>query len=171
MPKIYHECDKGVTDMAAKLIDRHYREFIDAGLTICWLFVENPDAIGSALTHGGYPAAATVKANSLKDRVEGKADVTITIDKQWWDGHDELQCTALLDHELFHVMLAHDDDGKVITDDAGRPKTKMKLHDFQIGGFLEIAKRHLLNAEEVAAIQSVQGSFVQMKLDFGGAWG
>lgn len=35
------------------------------------------------------------------------------------------------------------------TDDVGRPKLKMRLHDWQMGGFREIAQRYGSDALEV----------------------
>lgn len=166
MPKTYLPCadhDQSVLDMADELMRRYYQDLLEADLKISFLFVSH-DGVGPALTHGGYPAAAVVKANSLKDRVEGKADVTITIDKEWWEQHDTSQNLALLDHELYHVMIARDDDGKTILDDAGRPKVRMRPHDYQIGGFHDIAKRHRMKSVDMSAIQDVHVKFVQAHL-------
>lgn len=170
MPTTFTDCGDEVAVVAGKLLARYYRELLEADVTIRFLFASNPDAIGGCLRHHGYPAAAIVKVNSLKDRVEGKTDCTITIDKEWWDGHDELECAALIDHELMHILLGHDDDGKVILDDVGRPKIKLRPHDFEIGGFNEIAKRHGPHAEEVKAVLSTTAQWEQMHLNFGN-WG
>lgn len=174
MPTIFLPCedhDASVLDMAAKLMDTHYRELREAGVTVCYLFASNPEAIGGCLKHQGYFAAATIKVNSLKCRVEGKKDLTVTIDREWWEQHDKAECLALLDHELHHALLGYDDDGKVIVDDIGRPKIKLKLHDWQHGGFYEVVKRHGLAAEEAKGIMNVQKEFAQRQFDFGGAWG
>ena len=166
MPTTFTDCDKGVHDIAVALMGKYYRDLADADVTIRYLFASNPDAIGGALKHNGYPAAATVKVNSLKDRVEGKTDCAITIDKKWWDAHDQRACAALIDHELYHILIAYDDEGELITDDAGRPKVKLRPHDFQIGGFHVIAERHGPHAEEVVAILGTQAKWVQMGLQF-----
>jgi hypothetical protein len=166
MGKVFTPCaneDQTVLDMADQIIRRYYPEFIDAGLTIFYVFVET-DGIGAALSHGGYPAAGACKINSLKDRVEGKADCTITIDKAWWAGHDTRQNLAMLDHELHHILIAKDDDNKFILDDCGRPKVKLRKHDWQHGGFLEIAKRHRMASVDMHSIMEVQGVFVQANL-------
>jgi hypothetical protein len=155
--------DQTVLDMADSLMRKYYPEFIDAGLTISYIFAAT-DGIGPALSHGGYPAAGLCKINSLKDRVEGKADVTITIDKAWWTSHDVNQNLALIDHELHHILIAHDDNGKLIEDDAGRPKVKLRKHDWQQGGFLDIAKRHRMASVDMSSIMEVQKVFVQANL-------
>lgn len=170
MPTTFEDCTQDVLDIAAKLMSRFYRDLIEADVSIRYLFASNPDAIGGCLKFHGYPAAAIVKVNSLKDRVEGKTDCTITIDREWWTSHDELECTALIDHELFHILIAHDDDGQLIVDDASRPKVKLRPHDFEIGGFDEIAKRHGPHAEEVKYVLGVVGHWEQMELKFSN-WG
>jgi hypothetical protein len=171
MPTTFYECGPEVTIVAGKLIERYYPDLVRAGVTITYLFASNVDAIGGCLKHGGYPAAAIVKRNSLQDRVEGKADCTIKIDKEWWDGHSETERAALIDHELYHILVAEDDEGTdFILDDIDRPKIELRKHDFQIGGFDEIAKRHGPNAEEVKAILAVNEQWQQMELNFG-HWG
>ncbi len=174
MPTIYAPCedsDQTVAEIAADIREKFHRDLNEAKVTIFYVFAaSDSEESGHVLKHGGYPAAATVKINSLKDRVEGKADSTITIDKDWWDNHDQGECAALIDHELFHLIPDRDKEGRVKHDDAGRPKLKMRKHDWQIGGFDIIAKRHELAAEEVKAIQAVQKQFVQMELNLG-AWG
>ena len=173
MAKIYTPCadhDSTVLDIASDLMQKHYQDLQRAGLTVCYLFVENgnKESLTPALTHGGYPAAATVKINSLKCRVEGKADVTVTIDRDWWTNHDREQCEALIDHELYHVLVADDDYGNFVTDDIGRPKVTLRKHDWQHGGFLEIAKRHGMKSVDMSAIAEVERVFQQASLDFGG---
>src|SRR5690606_5222802 len=91
----------------------------------------------------GYPAAAMVKINSYRDRVEGKADATIFIDADEWEGLDDPRREALIDHELQHLEVKRDPDtGAPLSDDAGRPKLKIRKHDHQYGWFDVIAERH-----------------------------
>ena len=49
---------------------------------------------------------------------------------------------ALLDHEVAHLELVRDDAGKVKTDDAGRPRLRIRPHDYQTGGFWDVIERH-----------------------------
>ncbi len=53
-----------------------------------------------------------------------------------------------MDHELTHLELA-EKEGAPVLDDGGRPKLKMRLHDYEFGWFTEVAERHKENAIEV----------------------
>lgn len=165
MPTIFSECGSEVSDMAAKVMQKYHPDLVEADVTIAYLFADNPD--GPALKVGGYVAAATVKINSYANRVEGMSDATIKISKSWWDEHSEEEQLALIDHELFHLAIKRDEAGGVVTDDINRPKLKMRLHDWSIGGFDAIVKRHGFNAEECKSILGVRGKWIQDGFDFG----
>lgn len=168
MPKVYEECGQDVLDIADELIRRYYQDIQESGLTIRYLFASDHLAIGGCLKKNGYPVPAIVKANSYKQRVEGMTDCTITIDKEWWEQHDRKQCAALIDHELYHILLARDDDGKYETDDCDRPKVTLRKHDVQIGGFRVIADRHKSRSVEFQAVDAAWKAWVQPNLDFPG---
>lgn len=163
MPTTYTECDSDVRDLVDSLLVLWHRDLREADVTIKLMFAENDT--GDALKHGGYPALAIAKINNLKSRCEGLDDCSITIDKRWWDEHDDDESRkALLDHELEHFIICRDDQGRIKTDDANRPKLRMKKHDFSIGGFFVIAKRHKQNAVEVGQIFAVNREFRQLEL-------
>lgn len=168
MPTTFSECSSDVTDMANVLMRKYYPDLLDSDVSIAYLFAENKD--GVALKLHGYPCAGTVKINSYANRVEGMTDATIKLDKQWWDDHSQDEQLALLDHELCHLLVGTDDEGATITDDLGRPKLKMRMHDWEHGGFIQVAKRHGTAAAEINALIELQKTFVQMELNFG-AWG
>lgn len=148
MPTIYEPADSDVHSKIYSIATTFHGELVEAGVTISALFAANED--GAAVKLNGYPCAAVVKINSYKDRVEGKADATITLDKDEWDGATPDQRTALLDHEITHLELKLDPKtNKVKRDDLGRPKLGMKLHDVQHGWFHSVAHRHGLNSYEV----------------------
>jgi Putative phage metallopeptidase len=99
-------------------------------------------AVEAAISVGGYPAAACIKITSYKDRVKGLCDAELRIDHAWWEGHNQDECKALLDHELTHLVIVEDKYGRPKRDQAGRPRLKMRLHDMQVGWFHSIARRH-----------------------------
>lgn len=108
----------------------------------------------------GYPCYATIGIIPLKQRVDKRADAEITIDRDVWDNDlTEPQQRALLDHEITHLEIVKDDIGAIVTDDIGRPKLKMRLHDYQIGGFSEVAQRHRGNSIEVIEGRKFQKDF------------
>lgn len=105
----------------------------------------------SALRHHGYPAAALVRVNSHKDRVEGKADATILVDGDQWPDWPAERRLAILDHELTHLELVMK-DGAVQRDDCGRPRLRLRKHDFELGGFEAVAERHKRAEIQVEAL-------------------
>jgi Putative phage metallopeptidase len=133
----------------------------------------------SSLVVGGYPAAAMVKITPLRDRALGVADAVIVVDARWWADHpDELERRALIDHELTHLEVCSDPAGRVtidgdgelvgkpVSDDRGRPKLRIRKHDFVIGGFIEVARRHKQRAVEVQQVEMLQNSLGQWAWDF-----
>lgn len=120
-----------------------------------------------ALKLGGYPCAAIIKINPLKQRVLGLGDALITIDEYIWNDLTDEERMALLDHELEHLevkrvgggVLWYDPFAKMVlgiasTDDAGRPRLSSRLHDWELGGFKTIARRWGENALEVQAVHA-----------------
>ena len=117
---------------------------------------------GPAIKHHGYAAAAVVRIVSQKDRVSGMPDAMIDIDGDAWPEWTEQRQRAVLDHELHHLEVVKEDSGAVKLDDCNRPKLKMRLHDFEIGGFAEIAKRYKEEALEVEAARAMADKFGQL---------
>jgi hypothetical protein len=111
----------------------------------------------------GYAAAAVARVVPLKQRVKGCGDVEVTICEQSWKDLDDDERTALIDHECSHFNLAVDHkSGQVKTDDCGRPKLKMRLHDVQAGWFLDVAKRHGMASMEVKQAREIQEKYGQL---------
>ncbi len=157
----YHECDKETIDLAGAIIDARHPHLKTAEVTVFYRFAyakrdENGMATGPALKLHGYPCAATVKINSYANRQEGLADATVTIDGDEWPHTAQERRRAILDHELTHLEVVWEDEGKVPkTDDAGRPKLRMKLHDLVVGGFESVIKEHGAAAVEAQHIKDV----------------
>ena len=133
-----------------------------AKLKIDGLFIFNIDKNGESqpgpLKLHGYLCYATVKITSYKDRVKGLGDAEIVIDAEVWDRIDEPTKKAIIDHELTHLLSIWD-AGALVTDDAGRPKLQLKLHDYHFGGFESIAKRHGASSIEVQTMQSIRKQY------------
>lgn len=190
MPITFTRCeerDDSVNGMVVELINQNYPDlrdlylkdpadkYCDADLVrrrIMCLFAWSDG--GHAVMLHGYPCAATIKVNTLKDRVQGKGDVTIEIDGESWKDRTEPQQRAVLDHELNHLIVKRK-NGEVVLDDQGRPKFDMRLHDLVVGGFAEILKRHgddaLDHAHLVSAhkrIHEVTGKNLTIEFDDNG---
>ena len=173
MPTTLEKCDEAIRELMNELIEDHYPDLREAEAKIELLAARNPK--GPPVKLHGYPCAATVKVNSYKDRVEGKDDATITIDIEAWETTPDDRRRALLDHELYHLLVkrktrkrgrrrrrggsedldpvAEAEVGTIARDDLGRPVLKVRLHDLVVGGFTEIIKRHKDAALEVGHIQ------------------
>src|SRR5690606_23942633 len=94
------------------------------------------------LKHQGYPAYAVTKIVSTKDRAAGLADAMIVIDRYIWESIPSKAKNALLDHELHHLERVLDKRTEQPKGDAlGRPKLRMRRHDWQMGRFEEVAQR------------------------------
>lgn len=170
---IYETCGKDVVKIGDEMLRKFHTELADVGVTICYLYAYAPknDATGEprgpALKFAGWPAAAIVKVNSLKDRVEGKADATIILDGDNWKDRPTDEQKAIIDHEQEHLELKLDEDGHIQTDDCGRPKLKLRPHDWQLGGFDAIVKRHSQAALEAQSYVDLSKRFSQKEFNWG----
>lgn len=97
---------------------------------------------GAAIRVGGYEAWACVRVTTLEERVAGRADAIIHFDGDRFKDLQEETQIAIIDHELTHLEPVRDKFGKIKTDDHGRVELKLRLHDFQVGWFDDVAKRH-----------------------------
>lgn len=164
MSTTYTVAGPEVDDLLARVLASAHRDLENAGVTVASLFAEADEEGKPALKHHGYAAAAVIKIVPLDQRVAGQADALLKIDRHVWDGLDTKERVALLDHEIFHIQLVLDDQGKPKRDDAGRPKLKMRPHDFELGGFYEIIERHGGKAIELQEYAKVHKQLVQQEL-------
>ena len=162
------------TPEMAKAVDsvarEHHPELIDAevaiGVMAC-VHGDRDDESRPALKLHGYTCAATIQISPIKQRILGHPDAVIVIDEQTWEGMSPARRRALIDHELTHLEVQTDDDGRPKLDDAGRPKLRMRLHDWQLGGFEDVAERHGSNAPEVVEFRRVLEASRQLLLPWG----
>lgn len=161
MPIGYEVAPDEVTNRISRLIELYHGELLEHEVSISALMAENATGEPCLKLHG-YGAAAIVKITPLKQRVMGIADATITIDRIVWNGLNSNQRDALIDHEIEHLELVKKEvsdelSGEtreiVATDDHGRPKLKIRLHDWNLQGFQSIAERHKANALEIVALK------------------
>jgi hypothetical protein len=148
MSKTYDRAPASVKQRGDALIRRFHRELTVAEVSIDYLFVST-DGDGPALTLHGTAAYAVVKISSSKDRAKGMADAEILIDRNRYEMMTDKQKDALLDHELYHLLVQKEDDGGFKVDDQQRPRLRMRPHDHEFGWFVEIARRHQEHSIEV----------------------
>lgn len=158
---IYKQASKEVHKLCKTLVEENYDKLAKEGVTFDILMAfapeneENGEPTGPAIKLHGYTASAIVSTVPLKNRVKGLSDVEIIIDGLNWEKLNEEERAALLDHELYHVQVSTNSKGETIKDTAGRPKIKMRLHDIQLGWFIDIAKRHGMSSGEVQQAQTI----------------
>jgi len=145
MPITYDTVDKTTDDLIKRAMAMYHSELAGAGVTVHAVFASNIDKetgeICPAVKVHGHTAAAKMQVTSLQDRARGLPDAKLTIDEYSWKRMAESRRVALIDHELEHLVLKTDDDG-IVFDDRGRPKLKLKIHDWQFQGFAKIIERH-----------------------------
>lgn len=163
MGKRYSKASEDVIHRVARLREKYYPEL--EGVTITCLFVFS-DENEQVLTHQGYPALATVKKTSTRDRAAGLADAIIVVDRYAYSTMTGRQSDALLDHELYHLEPVLDETGTVAADAIGRPKLTMRLHDRQYGWFDKIAERHGDASIEVSQAKLLADTSGQLYFDF-----
>ncbi|HEY1187697.1 MAG TPA: putative metallopeptidase [Gemmata sp.] len=158
MPTTYHIADADVLTLVARVMERYRPRLHQAAVRIGVLMAHNSDA--PAVKHGGYPASATIRVVSLKDRVTKEYDAEMMIDAREFEGLRERQQQALIAHELHHLdtvdlsrdELAARDDGDPVTwktDDLGRPKLKLVKGDWHAGdGFRVVVQEFGADAIE-----------------------
>lgn len=170
MPITYEKAPGDVAEMLAGAMRRYHPHLVAADVTVAVLFADDVDPetgeSSRCLKHQGYDAAAVMSITPLKHRALGVADALLVIDSVAWANLGLSERDALLDHELEHLRVLDVYCGYVSwdaeerqlighprTDDLGRPKLKIKLHDIQVGGFLAVMKRHGAAALETQVLR------------------
>lgn len=143
------KCDESVVSLAAAILCEFesHKPILSARTRIDYVFAysdkdDQGQPKGDAIRHRGQRALGLCRKIKLKDRVMGRADAEITLDGDWWETATEAERRALLDHELHHINIEMDSNGKSLTDDFSRPKITLRKHDFEFGWFSIIAARH-----------------------------
>jgi hypothetical protein len=169
MPVTYEKCGDNVVAVMRRMIKEHHPDLIEAKATIQCLFANaGEDKKGNAkpaVKRQGVACAAKVKIVSLKDRAAGNADAEIILDEHVWNRLTKEERDALFDHELEHLTPKREgghDGAPIETDDLGRPKFKMKQHDWEVWGFASIVERHGNAALDFQAAQQFKDKFGQL---------
>lgn len=139
------------------VLNRWHADLVEAGVSYLIQLAhaardKNDEPRGPALKWGGSPAAAKVGIINIKDRQAKLADVRVFLDADRWDEFTSDEQEAILHHELMHVEICRtkpkkvkkkgvvtmEGGGEIISDDLGRPKLKLRPHDFLMGGFFKV---------------------------------
>lgn len=169
MAVTYDQAPAEVHEMAREILEEHHPELKlgeSEHVRLCILMAQvtgdDVDPDEPAVKWNGYPALAVISVISYKQRVDKRADAEIIIDRKAWDDMTEPKQRALLDHEITHLEIQTDADGFVKSDDQGRPKLKLRLHDWQLGGFRSIAQRYGGDAVEVVEARKFEQDYADV---------
>lgn len=139
--KTYDRAPEDVHALVSHIISQYHPDLKTSEASIDLLYVyADEDQI--PLSCHGYPAQAVVRVTSSKERVAGRGDAEIVIDKENYQDLSDAQKNALIDHELYHLKVMKDRHGVIMVDDHRRPKIEMRKHDREYGWFDIIAQRH-----------------------------
>lgn len=115
------------------IIDAHHQDLRKARIALAWCTSWKADV------DGRQQIGKCKKASDL-DRELAAFDFIILISKSFWQGANDAQKTALIDHELCHAAVRHAKDGEPEEDERGRPIFRMRKHDLE--EFACIVERH-----------------------------
>lgn len=166
--KTYDQAPQKVHDRVNALIKRYHPDLEKVGLRVDLLMASTDNEDAHAVTLNGYPCIAVVKILGPKERAMERGDAEIVIDRDAYEGMDDEERDALLDHELYHLEITLDKYGKPKVDDHQRPKLKMRKHDRQFGWFDEIARRHGEYSIEISQAKAFVDEAGQLYLDLSG---
>jgi len=166
MSAVYQRCDDSVSAMAMQLINQFHPELKEAGVTIDFVFAFAPtddsgERTGPALTKNGVRALGLCRVIGPKDRALGRRDAEIALDADEWGDMTEAKQRALLDHELYHLIVRREPHGAFKFDDQHRPLLKLRPHDIEFGWFKAIADRHAEASQEQMQAKRIYDAFGQ----------
>lgn len=167
MTRIYELVDDKTNQLIQAVLIQHHDELLAEKVTLQAAFTVDIDDEGDespCLKHHGYPALAKVQITAYVDRVRGIPDAKLTIDRCEWNLMSKSRKEALIDHELTHLTIARDKEGVAKRDDLGRPKLKMRIHDWELTGFASVVERHGEASVESAQIVRFQEAYGQLCL-------
>lgn len=153
----YERCTGDVPKLAKELLNAYptYKPVLDYKVRIdfAWARADrdetNDQPRNNAISVRGVKALGVTRLIGSKDRVMGRGDVEITLDADWWDDASHEEQLAVLDHELYHIVVKGEKDSY------GRPKLSLRKHDYEFGWFKEIAMRHGTASQERQQAQTL----------------
>lgn len=164
----YVPAPKAVLSLVDEILNRYeeHKQLVDAGVKIDVLLAYGKESksgeIGDAIKLHGVKCLGTIKRTGLKERVLGHGDALLLLDGNWWQEATDAEKAALIDHECYHLDLKRDETMAIVVDDHQRPCLLMRPHDYEMGEFILIAKRHGMASQEcklMARIKEDAGQF------------
>jgi hypothetical protein len=153
-----------------KVMKENHGDLHNAGVTITALIARSEE--GPALKVGGKEALGCIRVTKLTERTLGLGDALMILDGESMIAWSSKRLQAVIDHELRHLMLAKNKKtGQIQLDDEGRPKLRIRPHDFEFGWFARTAELYgeesyeVSQAREIVAAQFVQNFLPGFEID------
>jgi hypothetical protein len=153
-----------------KVMQENHGDLHAAGVTITALIARSEE--GPALKVGGKEALGCIRVTKLTERTLGLGDALMILDGESMIAWSSKRLQAVIDHELRHLMLAKNKKtGEIQLDDEGRPKLRIRPHDFEFGWFARTAELYgeesyeVSQAREIVAAQFVQNFLPGFEID------
>ncbi len=153
-----------------KVMKENHGDLHAAGVTITALIARSEE--GPAIKVRGSEAAGSIRITKLAERTLGLGDALMTLDGESMIAWSSKRLQAVIDHELRHLMLAKNKKtGQIQLDDEGRPKLRIRPHDFEFGWFARTAELYgeesyeVSQAREIVAAQFVQNFLPGFEID------
>jgi len=163
MPTTYEVADDSVKEFVNSVMRLYHGGLSALETTVDILMAmpprdQNGDPTGPALKFHGHKAYAIIRQTKPDERALGQADTHLKIDREAWEEMDSEERTALIDHELSHLVPKLASDGSVKRDDYERPLFCGKHHDYEVGWFFSVAHRHGRKSIECRQLQDLMDS-------------
>ena len=126
-----------------QLREKYHWHLYGASIAIAWRIGWKPDA------DGHIRLGQCLKRGDLDRELDG-FDFVILLNEEYWQGLDDAQKLAIIDHELCHAQIVCDADGEAQRDDRGRLVCRIRKHDIE--EFKDIVQRHGLYTDDLAEI-------------------
>jgi hypothetical protein len=153
-----------------KVMKENHGDLHNAGVTVTALIARSEE--GPALKVGGKEALGCIRVTKLTERTLGLGDALMILDGESMIAWSSKRLQAVIDHELRHLMLAKNKKtGQIQLDDEGRPKLRIRPHDFEFGWFARTAELYgeesyeVSQAREIVAAQFVQNFLPGFEID------
>ena len=147
-----------------KVMRENHGDLHAEGVTITAMIARSEE--GPAIKVRGCEAAGCIRITKLMERTLGLGDAVMILDGERLDAWSSKRLQAVIDHELRHLMLKPcKKTGGYQLDDEGRPKLRIRPHDFEFGWFARTAELYGEESYEVSqAREIVAASWVQLLL-------
>ena len=155
MPTTYTSDAGEITAYVQHVLDHNLIELKTAGVTVEVLLAASDDDDTPPVKTFGVRAYADIKINDLKNRVAGCRDVRLVIDASRFENSSDARKRGIIHGQLCRVEVKRDKDGVIVTDDAARPKLKLKPLDFGGGGMFDTVDRFGADAVEYKVFQAL----------------